>query len=804
MKITLFAAREISLPLVLASCLVCTAADEPAASAPPQPVSVTSVAGSAVVRDAVNWPEFMAGHDLVWTATPKQWNEGGFIGNGMLGIMAYATLDDNRFDFHIGRADVTDHRGAPDRKTSFGMPGRGGMADFPRLDPGRMALRPAGKIQAVTMRQDLWNAELRGTIQTDLGKLEFRALTQRDEMIHLIDVTSTEANADGSPAPWKWEFLPGNPDSPFYQLWPERSPNYERNPLPVLKEIDGIPVVEQRLLAGGDYATAWKEVAVDGRKARLFLTTAYEMPTAGSSVPAAVETIRRNLATDIEKQINSHRAWWHDFYRRSFINIPDSRLESFYMIQLYKFAAATRKDGPIVDLAGPWFRLNQWPAVWWNLNVQLQYWLPVMANHPDLAATLPDEMDRYWQPMLEWLGNDKNRGDLAWALHNYWLHYRYAGDWESLSTRWLPKALQMLEKYRVMIEPGADGRLHLKPMVSPEYKHFATFKNTNYNLALVRWLAASLKTVSDRTGAAAAQAAEWSDIAARLVDPPVDQNGLMIGSEQSFDSSHRHFSHIIGFYPLYVMDADDPATHELLTRSIEHWLNFRNPDGFWDLCGFSLTIAASKYASLGDGDKALPQLQRLLDNWLVKEGAHYGSEVLPNGFTVESQGKNPTIETALSGASATIELLLQSWGEKVRVFPAVPSAWKQASFHQLRAEGGFLVSAERKDGRTAWVAIESQTGDPLVLKVADWQEAVVAQAPREIAVRSLGSGEFAIDLKKGECILLSRAAAPVSEAVVTAMPRAETERNPYGVRPDNQLKNYQSWPQDKPLRLNQP
>ena len=86
----------------------------------------------------------------------------------------------------------------------------------------------------------------------------------------------------------------------------------------------------------------------------------------------------------------------------------------------------------------------------------------------------------------------------------------------------------------------------------------------------------------------------------------------------------------------------------------DHWLNFRNQDGFYDLCGYSLTVAASKYASLGDGDKALPQLHRLLDNWLVKEGAHYGSEVLPNGFTVESQGKNPTIETALSGASAII------------------------------------------------------------------------------------------------------------------------------------------------------
>lgn len=58
-----------------------------------------------------------------------------------------------------------------------------------------------------------------------------------------------------------------------------------------------------------------------------------------------------------------------------------------------------------------------------------------------------------------------------------------------------------------------------------------------------------------------------------------------------------------------------------------------------------------------------------------------------------------------------------------------------------------------------------------------------------------------VQLYKFADILLSRAVAPVGEAVVTAMPRAETERNPYGDRPDNQHKNYQSWPQDKPLNL---
>ena len=43
-----------------------------------------------------------------------------------------------------------------------------------------------------TLHQDLWNAEIRGKIITDLGKISFRALTPYDKMVNLIEVTSTE------------------------------------------------------------------------------------------------------------------------------------------------------------------------------------------------------------------------------------------------------------------------------------------------------------------------------------------------------------------------------------------------------------------------------------------------------------------------------------------------------------------------------------------------------------------------------------------------------------------------------------
>jgi L-rhamnose mutarotase len=53
------------------------------------------------------------------------------------------------------------------------------MWDYPRLDIGRIALFPAGKIQDGEMRLDLWNAEVTGRIITDMKKMAADPETQR-------------------------------------------------------------------------------------------------------------------------------------------------------------------------------------------------------------------------------------------------------------------------------------------------------------------------------------------------------------------------------------------------------------------------------------------------------------------------------------------------------------------------------------------------------------------------------------------------------------------------------------------------
>ena len=62
---------------------------------------------------------------------------------------------------------------------------------------------------------------------------------------------------------------------------------------------------------------------------------------------------------------------------------------------------------------------------------------------------------------------------------------------------------------------------------------------------------------------------------------------------------------------------------------------------------------------------------------------------------------------------AVQEMLLQSWSptlgkhdtEIIRLFPATPWRWHNASFADLRAEGGHRVSARRENNVTTWFRI---------------------------------------------------------------------------------------------------
>lgn len=730
--------------------------------------------------ETINWPEFMSRHDLVLEQIPRQWNEGAFVGNGQIGLMMYATLKDNRIDFHIGRRDVTDHRKAPNKKTSLGTSGATVFRDFPRLDIGRMALRPVGKILSGSFRLELWNAEIRGTIITDLGTITLQAYTPYNRMLNIIELTSTERK-DGKLVKYSWEFRPGNPASPRLQIVPNYDLTYITNPKPVLGVDKNIHSCVQTLLAGGDYATAWLEKNTGDSQSSLYISTANEVPEVNKSLEVAKKTIVDASKISTSKLLNPHRNWWHAFYQKSFLSIPNGQMESFYWIQMYKMASSSRPDAPALDLFGPFYKNSVWPGIWWNLNIQLTYWNVLQSNHLELGENMIKIVDDQFDALLRSFNNQK-LGDFTWTMHNYWLQLRYGGDWKVLNEKWLPKAMQIAKNYEKFLTKNENGQLEMTPMESPEYEGFKSYKNSNYNMALYRWLLSAMVECAERNNVNSPESAAWKQTLNDLIPFATNENGLMIGSEQAVDKSHRHYSHLMGLYPLFVLSPDNLNDRQLIDKSVVHWHKIENGKG---LAGYSYTGAASLYAALGRGNDAEPVMHHFL-NGNIGMG-----QLLPNTFYAESAGKWPTIETPLSAANAISEMLLQSWGGKIRIFPAMPDKWKEGSFDQLRTQGAFLVSAMRSNGQTQWVKVKSLVGEPCVVKIQGWTTAIQANKGRKYAITSLSNNEFSINIKAGEEVLLVPNANSKIEPIAPVKLSFESY-NSYGVKKGKEIKTDQS------------
>lgn len=315
--------------------------------------------------------KYMQSQSLCWEELPYQWNEGAFVGNGILGMVAYVDSTDNSITFWLGRADVTDHRKAPDKKSSMGVPGALVVSDFCRLDIGKMKVVPDGKILSGRFIQDIYNGEITGDIKTEHGNLKFTAYTPRDYEVNVVEIDYKSG--------LRCMYHVARPYSPRFQAYPEqrRMFNYTDNYEPIISEnADGGECV-YKMLAGGDYAVSWK---YDKETSVIYVSAANETPKSGLSLLKAQESINKVKETGLSRVKEQMNNWWHKYWDISMINIPDKQIENFYNIQMYKLAVNSTPDGPAIDNMGVLYKTTQWPGIWWNLNIQLTYMSTIGTN----------------------------------------------------------------------------------------------------------------------------------------------------------------------------------------------------------------------------------------------------------------------------------------------------------------------------------------------------------------------------------------------------------------------------------------
>ncbi|GAA0951226.1 glycosyl hydrolase family 95 catalytic domain-containing protein [Nonomuraea longicatena] len=687
--------------------------------------------------DRVDWAAFLRDQDLLWARLPTVWHEGPFLGDGLLGSMVYKEPGANKIRFTTQHGRVQDHR--PQFGSGFGTC---------RLPVGHLTLDPVGTITGVDWRLSLWDAELTGTITTSAGRISLTVFVHGETLVADASATGTEQV--------RWTFHPAAADSPREAS--EAPPaGYVRNPTWSTKSTGGVELVLQPLAGGGQTATAYRRSG-----GLLLLSVAHSFPSGTAAEGQALARVRD--ARPYEELRAAHRAWWHAFYPKSFLSIPDERLQGFHWIQLYKVASATRAGGPVMATTGPWLEPTPWPAVWWNLNVQLEYWLIHGSNHLELdsltttlsqnrqqlVANVPSayrgdsagvgrSSDMFATRSVGTPGSGAEVGDLAWALHNVWLSYRHTMDDALLRDTLFPLLRRAVNYYLHFLRTETDGRLHLPSTLSPEYPVVPP-KDCNYDLSLIRWGCQTLLEAADRLGVDDPLKPRWRATLADLTPYPADGNGYMIGASTPYAQSHRHYSHLLMIYPLYLVNWDQTGSRVIIERSLTRWQALTGAHR-----GYSYTGAASVYASMGRGDTALSYLRRFFDpatSFPCRANTHYTEA-------------GPVIETPLSASQSIHDLLCQSWGGVIRIFPAVPSAWPDVTLHDFRTQGAFLVTAVRRAGTTRFVRVRSLAGEPLRLRhgltgplTAVLDDGTPAQ------VTDLGGGTVQIALPKDREVLV--------------------------------------------------
>jgi alpha-L-fucosidase 2 len=483
-----------------------------------------------------------------------------------------------------------------------------------------------------------------------------------------------------------------------------------------------------------------------------------------------------------------HVRWWESYWDRTSVSVPNAAIERQWYLETYKFGSAARPDTPPITLQGPWtaddMKIPPWKGDYHHdLNTQLSYWPAYSGNRLEGAAGYvrwlwdTRQTARAWTkrffdlpglnvPMTADLDQNQIGGwhqythsatTAAWLAHHFWLQWRYSMDGQFLKERaypWFQDAATFLEA--VTAEKGSDGKRTLPLTSSPEINDNrldAWFPSiTNYDLALIRWTFERTAELADLLGEKQ-DANHWRSVLAEMPDLAIDPNShkLLVAKDCPLAASHRHFSHLMAIHPLGTIRWENGQADQTI---IEASLADLDRLGTKQWCGYSFSWLANLAARARDGEKAEQALEIFSRAFCLRNGFHCNGDQTDKGYS-DFRYRPFTLEGNFAAAAGLQEMLLQSYSGTIRVFPAIPATWRDASFKGMRSEGAFIVSAERTDGRVRSIEILAETGGAFRLENPYGEDGYILTGLEPDKVKTRGQDLLA-DLRPGQKVAFVR------------------------------------------------